>query len=301
MSAYGHRGQDWFPPKSPVPALFLNNCQEHCFPTTSLGGDWLCLWVTLHMLWEPGFLLSPSPTLDEEADTACTQTRGRRNLCWRGGFDEVKRQLRGRAIVSSLLWHNGKGIDVLFEFIHLFKQMSLFRLLQQKYHRLGVLNNSFGPCEVQDPRHWQIGCLMRTRLLVPRQFFVVVVIFVFLCPHLVVKGSRDLSGALTPAMKAPASWLNHLPKTLPPKTITFGLRLHIWILRITHIQSRAASLYQVLLRGRHSHTLGANGPWPPGGSSRWSERKLSCSPVLWHLKSHLISLSFGFFSVNWGY
>lgn len=43
---------------------------------------------------------------------------------------------------------------------------------------------------------------------------------------------------------------------------------------------------------------GERGPWPQGDYMRWSEFKLCCSTVLWPLKSRLIFLNFGFFSVN---
>lgn len=71
MLATDSRG---FPPKPqcaehPVPALSLNNYQEHHFQLPSCKSGCVC--KTLDRLRELGFLLSPLPTLDEGPEMAC--------------------------------------------------------------------------------------------------------------------------------------------------------------------------------------------------------------------------------------
>ena len=103
--------------------------------------------------------------------------------------------------------------------------LSLLRLLQQKYHRLGDLNNRLLFLTVQagspKSRSWRIWCLMRPHFLVDSGGLSFCCVFPWLKA---LEGSSGISyiRALIPLMKASPSWPNHLLKA-PPNTMALGV------------------------------------------------------------------------------
>ena len=104
----------------------------------------------------------------------------------------------------------------------IFKKQPCMRKQSPFFSLSSNLLYQFWNWEVPDQSQ-QIWYLVRALFLVHRWLS-------SLCPHMT-EGARELSGAsirraLTPLVKAPFSWPNHLPKFSLPHTITLMIKFH---------------------------------------------------------------------------